>query len=230
MVGWRRWAALFSVVAIVVGACTQGTAPPTGGSPGASATPSASGSATPSATASGQPSPSGAPGSPGPLPDPADVAGAVVAATSDEERTAAILDVLRAVAIGVYTADGAPIVHGAERTAVDFFLYSYLVYDQLSRAEAHCGGRFGSSAPDAFSIEAIDTAPYLMPDYEEVHFPSRDEGITISGWFVPVLPPDVGPAVEAPTVIVVHGLSSCKREPLNLLIAGMLHGTGSTPS
>lgn len=127
MVGWRRWAALFSVVAIVVGACTQGTAPPTGGSPGASATPSASGSATPSATASGQPSPSGAPGSPGPLPDPADVAGAVVAATSDEERTAAILDVLRAVAIGVYTADGAPIVHGAERTAVDFFLYDFEV-------------------------------------------------------------------------------------------------------
>lgn len=118
------------------------------------------------------------------------------------------------------------LVVAVELGAIGYFAISYFVYDELSHAEAHCGGRFGSSAPDAFSIDGIATAPYLMPDHEEVRFPSRDEGITISGWLVPVLPPDVGPAVEAPTVIVVHGLSSCKREPLNLLIAGMLHRNG----
>ena len=118
------------------------------------------------------------------------------------------------------------LVVAVELGAIGYFAISYFVYDELSNAEAHCGGRFGLSAPDDFSIEGIATAPYLMPEYEEVRFPSRDEGITISGWFVPVLPPDVGPAVEAPTVIVVHGLSSCKREPLNLLIAGMLHRNG----
>ena len=50
---------------------------------------------------------------------------------------------------------------------------------------------FKDSTPAAFATGArdtgpfVDTAPYLMPDYHAVSFPSREAGVTIAAWWVP---------------------------------------------
>lgn len=66
----------------------------------------------------------------------------------------------------------------------------------------------------------LDAAPFFMPDYQEVTFPSRDRGVTIDGWWIPAAKAD------APVVIAVHGQGSCKRDPAILMPAGMLHRQG----
>lgn len=72
----------------------------------------------------------------------------------------------------------------------------------------------------AYNIAAVDTAPYFMPDYDTVSFPSRDGAATIQAWFVPT------EDESAPTVILVHGLHACRHSPTVLLPAGMLHQAG----
>jgi dipeptidyl aminopeptidase/acylaminoacyl peptidase len=70
--------------------------------------------------------------------------------------------------------------------------------------------------------QAVDTAPYFMPEPETVTFPSRgDAAISIAAWWVPVSPADASPAV-----ILVHGHQSCRHEPEVLLAGGMLHRAG----
>lgn len=102
------------------------------------------------------------------------------------------------------------------------YLYgSSVVYDAISIVQPHCGGRFASNAPAAFTVDGVDTNPYLMADYEDVTLPSRDPGIDISGWYIPS---DAGPA--GPAVVLVHGHGSCKHEDRMLLAAGMLHRAG----
>jgi len=111
---------------------------------------------------------------------------------------------------------------------------SYLVYDQMSAVAAHCGGRFGEDTPTRFfradeelsgdwSASGFDTTPYAMPDYQEVSFPSRDPRqphLTIRAWWIPA-----GTA-DAPAIVIVHGIGSCRHDPTMLLPAGMLHRNG----
>lgn len=59
--------------------------------------------------------------------DPGAAAAAVLGATSDTARRDAILGVFAAAGIGVYTADGQPVVVGAERSSSDFFAYDFEV-------------------------------------------------------------------------------------------------------
>jgi len=111
---------------------------------------------------------------------------------------------------------------------------SWLLFDVVSKVEARCGTfedgsqRFGAYTPasfgtagisDAFTAEGFDTAPYAMPDYQEVRFPSRD-GVDLVAWWVPADRPD------AAAVVLVHGMGSCRRDPVVLLPAGMLHRNG----
>src|SRR4029077_20545062 len=77
------------------------------------------------------------------------------------------------------------------------------------------------NTPAAFTSPGIDTTPYQMADFEDVAFPSRDPGIEISAWYVPVTG-----APRAPAVVLIHGHDSCKREDRMLLAAGMLHRHG----
>jgi dipeptidyl aminopeptidase/acylaminoacyl peptidase len=106
--------------------------------------------------------------------------------------------------------------------AVIAYLYaSSVVYDQISVTAANCGGRFTENTPAAFTAAPVDTAPYLMADYQAITFPSRDPEITISAWYVPVAGTTPGSAV-----VLVHGHDSCKREDAMLLAAGMLHKDG----
>jgi dipeptidyl aminopeptidase/acylaminoacyl peptidase len=102
-----------------------------------------------------------------------------------------------------------------------YMVAGYVVYDRSTRVDAQCGGRFVGSTPASFTAEELDATPYLMPSYEEVAFESRgDPDVRISGWWV------AGAATDGPTVVVVHGLNSCKRSPTVLLPAGMLHRAG----
>ena len=68
-----------------------------------------------------------------------------------------------------------------------------------------------------------DLKPYAMDAYQEVSFPSREDKVTIKGWYVPAQ--GVGEAA-APSVILVHGLNDCKLTPFILMPAGMLNKAG----
>ena len=105
--------------------------------------------------------------------------------------------------------------------ATVYVVGGYIVFERSTGVAAHCGGQYAANTPVSFTAENLDTSPYLMPSYEAVSFPARDDpGVTISGWWVP------GSATDAPTVIQIHGLGSCKRSPTVLLPAGMLHRHG----
>lgn len=95
------------------------------------------------------------------------------------------------------------------------------IYDSLSRVEPGCEGVVANHDPAHFTVEELAATPYLMPRFEDVAFPSRDAAITIRAFWIPS---DAGP--DAPAVIVVHGLSGCRRSEGNLLAAGMLHRGG----
>ena len=110
---------------------------------------------------------------------------------------------------------------------------SYLGYDRLKEATRDCGGRFPDDyTPASFGTQDISekftaggfsTKPYAMPGYQEVSFPSRDARqprLTIRAWWVPAA------NAGAPAVIVVHGLNSCRHDPVVLLPAGMLARNG----
>jgi dipeptidyl aminopeptidase/acylaminoacyl peptidase len=105
-----------------------------------------------------------------------------------------------------------------------------IAYDRISRVEAHCGGRFLGYTPAAWSTNrptghpeaaGFDPAPYLVAEYDEVRFPSRDAAIDLHAWW---LPSPNGPG--APAVIIIPGRGSCIRDPDSLLPAGMLHRLG----
>jgi dipeptidyl aminopeptidase/acylaminoacyl peptidase len=108
---------------------------------------------------------------------------------------------------------------------------SAVVYDRLSRVSGDCPPSWIANDPTSFSLieseggpvkghEGFDTGPYLMPTPETVTIPSRDPSIDISGWYV------AAETRDAPTVIVVHGLTACKHDHAVLLPAGMLHRNG----
>jgi uncharacterized protein len=138
------------------------------------------------------------------------------------------------VAIGVGLAAVVGVVGGG------YLAISALIYDRVSRIEAHCGGRFVGFTPASFDAKGfpLDTTPYRMPAFEEVSFPSRDPGITLRAWWIPA----EGDAADgeaasasvvagraaalAPAVILVHGHGACRRDPVVLLPAGMLHRNG----
>ena len=118
--------------------------------------------------------------------------------------------------------------------AVAYAGASWLLFDRVSRVDAACGffadgsPRFGDFTPASFWMAGIreetipagfDVAGYLMPAYEELDLRSRD-GIDLAAWWVPAA------RADAPAVIVVHGRGGCRREPLTLLPAGMLHRHG----
>jgi len=100
---------------------------------------------------------------------------------------------------------------------------SYLMYDNLSQVTAG-GGENAQNIPSSFimNIEewpSFEVAPYFMPDFEVVHFPSRQTGLNLAAWFVAGEP-------DAPAIILTHGLNSCKCDPRILTVAGILHRNG----
>ncbi len=96
-----------------------------------------------------------------------------------------------------------------------------MIYNTLSDVSQTCTARLNNNTPSAFTVEDMDTSALAMEDYEDVSFPSRDPNIAISGWYVPA-----ENEADAPAVILVHGLRSCKYSTEVLLPGGMLHNAG----
>ena len=104
----------------------------------------------------------------------------------------------------------------------------YLAYQELSAVHPGCGTReFKTQTPGDFAAYngnhslSVDTSAYRFTAYQTVAFPSRDPALVIRGWYAP------GRAGDAsPTVIVVHGYDSCRRDPVVMLPAAMLHHAG----
>lgn len=104
-----------------------------------------------------------------------------------------------------------------------YLVVCYVVYDKLSSVKAG-GGDDANNTPANFKMTVeeypdFDVSPYFIAEYETVHFPSRQEGLNLVGWFIPGDP-------GAPVVIVTHGLNGCKCSPRVLTVAGMLHNNG----
>lgn len=100
-----------------------------------------------------------------------------------------------------------------------------IIYNQLTSVTPHCNNRADDldNFPESFDLlNDDDASAYFMPDYSRVSFPSRDENITIAGWYVPT----TESPETAPAVILVHGLGSCRQAASVLLPAGMLHRNG----
>ena len=99
---------------------------------------------------------------------------------------------------------------------------SAVVWDRLTKVDGACHAEWLDNDRTGFSFPSVAVSPadYAMPSPEEVAFPSRDAGITISGWWIPAAEPD------APAVVVVHGHTACKRDHAVLLPAGMLYRHG----
>ncbi len=100
------------------------------------------------------------------------------------------------------------------------------VYQRLTTIASTCEADFGTNTPARFAVEplegtpAIDASAYAMPEFRNVSFPARDDGLTIRAWYVP-------PAADGgPVVVLVHGLGGCRHEGRVLLAAGMLHHAG----
>lgn len=65
----------------------------------------------------------------------------------------------------------------------------------------------------------VNTTAYAMPIYQNVAIDSRD-GVRLAAWWIPADRPN------APVVVMAHGAGSCRRDPVMLLPAGMLHRNG----
>lgn len=101
-----------------------------------------------------------------------------------------------------------------------------LVYESVSRVEAHCGGRFSENTPASWlppssAPSHFDATSYFVPEYHDVWFPSRDAPIALHAWWLPSRD-----GADAPTVIAIHGLGSCIRDREVLAPAGMLSHLG----
>ena len=107
------------------------------------------------------------------------------------------------------------------------YMYAGLqVYDELSAVSGVCHPLDAADTPQSFTVEGLDAAelePYFMPAPRDVEFRSRDTRIpdlVLRGWWIP------GTDEAGPTVILVHGRDSCRRDENVLLPAGMLHRNG----
>lgn len=101
-----------------------------------------------------------------------------------------------------------------------------IVYENVSRVGAHCGGRFSENTPASWLAPSsrppdFDATPFLVPEYHDVRFPGRDAPIELHAWWLPS-----SDGADAPAVILIHGLGSCIRDREVLLPAGMLSHLG----
>jgi len=111
-----------------------------------------------------------------------------------------------------------------------YYGLGYYIFGQVTTIHPECGVHWMAdkinNTPTEFVsqfriADPTEDVPNLwMASYEDVTFPSREDDVTIAGWFIP--------AVETSdyTVIVVHGVNGCKRDSTVLLPASMLHRNG----
>jgi dipeptidyl aminopeptidase/acylaminoacyl peptidase len=117
--------------------------------------------------------------------------------------------------------------------AAGYAIASWRLFDLISASVPHCGTgrdggpRFRGDTPARFGTDGlppelgglVETATFWMPDYRTVTVRARD-GVDLAAWWVP------GPRPDSPAVVMAHGIGSCRRDPVMLLPAGMLHRRG----
>lgn len=108
---------------------------------------------------------------------------------------------------------------------IGFYIFNTLTIVQPHCEVAYLDGKRDNTPEQFFSRfrvvdELEEMTEFAMGRYETVEFPSREDNVNISAWFIP--------AEEATdyTVIVVHGISSCKSDSTPLIPAAMLHRNG----
>lgn len=107
---------------------------------------------------------------------------------------------------------------------------SAYIFTMIRTISNHCDNYdYAEYVPENFEMRAafqdtIDNEPYqITAPYETVTFASRgQEDVQISAWYIPAVDVDT----DAPTVIIQHGLTSCKRSPTVLMAASVLHQAG----
>jgi dipeptidyl aminopeptidase/acylaminoacyl peptidase len=104
---------------------------------------------------------------------------------------------------------------------------SWYVYDRVGTAPRRCAAGDVANTPQAFVTRNPAFQPIAdrntMPAPEEIRFASRDPQIPdveLAGWWIPAA------RADAPAVVVVHGIQSCRREANVLVPAGMLARAG----
>lgn len=98
----------------------------------------------------------------------------------------------------------------------------YTVYTKLGDVRHSCDHHLPNRPDNFTNIDKwpkLDVTPYQMATYEEVHFPSRNTPLQLSGWFV-------SGASDAPAIIMIDGLGGCKYAQALLVPAGMLWRNG----
>ncbi len=112
---------------------------------------------------------------------------------------------------------------------IAYFGVGYYIYDLFTTVHPHCGSPYMDGrrefTPASFKgvyyeENNIDVTPYLVKNFETVEFPARDDGNTISAWFIPSTTP------SDKVVIVVHGGDVCRQNTSVLLPSGMLANNG----
>ena len=111
---------------------------------------------------------------------------------------------------------------------IAYLAASYAVYDTLSATTGECHPDDAANTPQQFSARASTPPtrrPYAMPAPQDVTFHSRDPniaGLALRGWWIP------GRTAAGPSVILVHGLKSCRRDANVLMPArhAPRHGFG----
>ena len=107
-----------------------------------------------------------------------------------------------------------------------YFSAGYVVYRRFANVQGSCDKHLANRPDNYKNLSGWPVWPdsnlnsYLMPTYSDVRFPSRQEGLTIAGWYVEAAAP------SAPVVIVVDGLGGCRYAQAALLPAGMLWHSG----
>jgi fermentation-respiration switch protein FrsA (DUF1100 family) len=104
---------------------------------------------------------------------------------------------------------------------------SFVVYDGVGTLSGECDPQDLANTPAAYRVrsgydQAIADAN-VMPVPQDVRFASRDPQMPdakLAGWWIPA------ETADAPAVVLVHGIYSCRREANVLVTAGMLHRAG----
>lgn len=112
---------------------------------------------------------------------------------------------------------------------VAYFGIGYYIFDLFTTVHPKCGSPYMDGrrefTPASFKgvyyeENNIDVSPYLVQNFATVEFPARDDGNTISAWFIPSTTP------SDKVVITVHGADVCRHNTTVLVPSGMLANNG----
>lgn len=101
-----------------------------------------------------------------------------------------------------------------------YFTISSYVFIDISKIINHCA-EYSFNTPDDFEIDKHTASDFKMTNYKQVQIPNGK--LKNSGWFITHQDKEIS---DTKTVIVIHGLGTCKRSPRVLLTAGVLYRGG----